>query len=152
MEKRILIAGNGTIGASCKSLMEKKERGIIIVGDRNDDISRRVAEAAIDDRIKAEVIVLGDNKTYLNIDGKLYEETEKTKINPYSHALPDFIREKLDELKSIYNYKPSYQRERPEVDLICEFRLIQEKRSKLSRSDREWVVRQFNSKFKEVKE
>lgn len=44
----------------------------------------------------------------------------------------------------------TYQRERPKVNIIDEFKLIQEKKSKLSRNDREWVVFQFNRNFELV--
>lgn len=35
----------------------------------------------------------------------------------------------------------------PEVNIISEFELIQEKKSKLSKSEREYVIRMFNQKF-----
>lgn len=38
--------------------------------------------------------------------------------------------------------------EAPNVNIIEEFKLIQKKESNLSRSEREWVIRQFNKKFK----
>lgn len=44
----------------------------------------------------------------------------------------------------------TYQRERPKVNIIDEFKLIQEKKSKLSRNDREWVISQFNRNFELV--
>lgn len=43
------------------------------------------------------------------------------------------------------NSKP--QRQTPKVNLVEEFRLIQEKKSKLSKKDRDWVVFQFNRNF-----
>jgi hypothetical protein len=46
------------------------------------------------------------------------------------------------------NYGYQYIRERPHVNLEEEFELIQNKQSKLSRNDREWVVRMFNRKYK----
>ena len=48
------------------------------------------------------------------------------------------------------NYGNTYFRERPQVDLEHEFELIQNKQSKLSRNDREWVVATFNRKYKIV--
>ena len=36
------------------------------------------------------------------------------------------------------------------VNIVDEFRLIQEKKSKLSRKDREWVVFQFNRHYEMV--
>ena len=42
--------------------------------------------------------------------------------------------------------------ERPDVKLIVEFRLIQEKKSQLSRSQRDWVVGEFKQHFIKVSE
>ena len=39
------------------------------------------------------------------------------------------------------------QKERPEVNIIEEFGLIELKKSNLSKNNRDWVVRQFNSRF-----
>ena len=43
-------------------------------------------------------------------------------------------------------------KKRPAVDIAAEYQLIQQKKSKLSRSDREWVQRTFHDKYIEVKE
>lgn len=42
------------------------------------------------------------------------------------------------------------QRETPKVNIVEEFKLIQEKKSKLPRKDREWVVFQFNRYYEMV--
>lgn len=42
------------------------------------------------------------------------------------------------------------QRETPKVNIVEEFKLIQEKKSKLSRKDRDWVVSQFNRYYEIV--
>ena len=42
------------------------------------------------------------------------------------------------------------QRETPKVNIVEEFKLIQENKSKLSRKDREWVVFQFNRLYEMV--
>ena len=42
------------------------------------------------------------------------------------------------------------QRETPKVNIVEEFKLIQEKKSKLSRKDRDWVVFQFNRYYEIV--
>lgn len=44
----------------------------------------------------------------------------------------------------------SYERKRPNVDIVEEYKLIQEKKSKLCRSDRDWVVRTFNYNYKKI--
>lgn len=38
-------------------------------------------------------------------------------------------------------------KERPEVDLIEEYKLILQKKSSLSRSNREYIIREFNKRF-----
>lgn len=43
-----------------------------------------------------------------------------------------------------------YTRPRPTVDLVKEFELIQLKQSKLSRQDRDWVVRVFEKNYTKV--
>ena len=42
------------------------------------------------------------------------------------------------------------QRETPKVNIVEEFKLIQEKKSKLSRKDRDWVVFKFNRYYEIV--
>lgn len=44
------------------------------------------------------------------------------------------------------------QRETPKVNIVEEFKLIHEKKSKLSRKDRDWVVAQFHRNFQLVSE
>lgn len=44
----------------------------------------------------------------------------------------------------------SRKRETPKVNIVEEFKLIQEKKSKLPRKDREWVVFQFNRHYEMV--
>lgn len=41
-------------------------------------------------------------------------------------------------------------RKRPHVNIVEEYKLIQLKKSKLSRSNRDWVVAQFNYNYKKV--
>ena len=42
------------------------------------------------------------------------------------------------------------KRETPKVDLVDEFRLIEEKKSNLSRKDRDWVVSQFKRNYEKL--
>jgi len=44
----------------------------------------------------------------------------------------------------------SKQREKPKVNIVEEFKLIKEKKSKLPRKDRDWVVFQFNRYYEIV--
>lgn len=40
-----------------------------------------------------------------------------------------------------------YTRKRPNVDIVEEYGLIQQKKSKLSKNDRDWVVYNFESNY-----
>jgi ABC-type branched-subunit amino acid transport system substrate-binding protein len=44
----------------------------------------------------------------------------------------------------------SYSRKRPNVDIVEEYKLILQKKSTLSKSDRDWVVGTFKYNFREV--
>lgn len=44
----------------------------------------------------------------------------------------------------------SYSRPRPAVDIVKEYELIQNKQSKLSKSDRDWVVRVFEANYTKI--
>lgn len=48
------------------------------------------------------------------------------------------------------NYGSTYNRKRPSVNIVKEFELIQQKKSKLSRNDRDWVEVQFHKIYKEI--
>lgn len=41
-------------------------------------------------------------------------------------------------------------RQRPDVNIVEEYRLIQNKKSRLSKSERDWVVYEFESTFTKV--
>ena len=44
------------------------------------------------------------------------------------------------------------ERDYPKVNLIEEYKLIQQKKSKLSRKDREWIIFQFNRNYELINE
>jgi len=50
-----------------------------------------------------------------------------------------------------FGFGGGHSRKRPNVDIVEEYSLIQQKKSNLSRSDRDWVVRVFESNYTRVK-
>ena len=81
-----------------------------------------------------------------DVNGKKYVPIERERTNPTMSRmmLMAMAFSSIDPLSHIKT------REAPNVNLIEEFSLIQQKKSKLSRSDREWVINQFNRNFKEL--
>jgi len=49
-----------------------------------------------------------------------------------------------------YGNGNSQPKEKLKIDIVKEFELIQDKKSNLSRSEREWVVKIFNQKYRQV--
>jgi len=82
----------------------------------------------------------------IEINGIKYEEREEPKRSGRSSKLLLIAAA----FGALDNYGQSYTRERPQVDLEKEFELIQNKQSKLSRNDRDWVVATFNRKYKQI--
>ena len=86
----------------------------------------------------------------IEIKGIQYEEIpqpEPKRVNRHTMELMM--------IASMY-YLPFMPRSNPQprqkikVDIVKEFELIQDKKSNLSRSQREWVVSQFNKKYRQV--
>jgi hypothetical protein len=82
----------------------------------------------------------------MKINGIEYELREQPKQSRSSSKL--LMRAAV--FGGLGGYGNDYIRERPDVNLEEEFELIQNKQSKLSRSDREWVVATFNRKYKQI--
>ena len=81
----------------------------------------------------------------INIEGELYIDTHNT-AHRGTH-LNNVVAMAL----AMAAFDPSFKpRRRPDVDLVFEYRLILNKKSQLSRSNRDWVVREFKSRFKRV--
>jgi hypothetical protein len=85
----------------------------------------------------------------LEINGVRYAEIEKQPKKQMSSSMAKAVM-MATMFYSIGGNGVSKKRKRPSVDLIKEFELIQQKKSKLSRNDRDWVVFQFNKRFKKI--
>lgn len=88
---------------------------------------------------------------YIEIEGKKYEPR---KVNESG-----FSRSHLRAARRLAPYLAAAtlgfglkQRQRPNVNIVEEFRLIQQKKSKLSKNNRDWVEAQFHRNFIEVDE
>ena len=89
-------------------------------------------------------------ETKIEIEGKFYEQiTQKSSTNGVSRKMLGMLA-MAGVMHNLSFGGSNYSRQRPSVNIIEEFRLIQQKKSKLSRSDRDWVIRQFNRNFREI--
>lgn len=86
----------------------------------------------------------------IEIEGKIYEKIpQQSSSNGISKKLLSMLAISAS-MYSDATGGSNYQRERPSVNLIEEFKLIQQKKSKLNRSDMEWVISKFKKLYKEI--
>jgi hypothetical protein len=86
-------------------------------------------------------------KNTFELNGKLYVKKEQSR--------PIFSRKMgmlmaMAQISSGLMYGGSNEPERPKVNLIEEYGLIEQKKSKLSKSQRDWVVSQFKKYYQEI--
>lgn len=84
----------------------------------------------------------------IEINGIKYVQIEKNTSQP-NKKVSKFLLMAMA-FSAFDPYNNTAQKEHPKVDLISEFERIEQKKSKLSRSQREWVVWKFNQNFKKV--
>ena len=86
----------------------------------------------------------------IEIEGIVYSEVEKQPKKQMSRSM-NKIMMMAAMFGAMEGNKVSKTRNEPtSVYLINEFKLIQKKKSNLSRNDRDWVVIQFNKRFKQI--
>jgi len=82
----------------------------------------------------------------IEINGIKYREKEQPKRKPISKTLLAMLT-----MASMFDYgSGTGSKETPNVDIVKEYGLIQQKKSNLSKSQREWVVWQFKRKFEPI--
>ena len=82
------------------------------------------------------------------INGKKYKRIENKKTR--MPELPPILM-MMSLMAGIMEYGGRRKPEMPSVNIVKEFQLIQQKKSKLSKSQRDRVEQQFNSNFYEVR-
>jgi hypothetical protein len=83
------------------------------------------------------------------LNGKKYKRIEKKKTR--MPELPPILMMMMSLMAGGMEYGGRREPEMPSVNIVKEFQLIQQKKSKLSKSQRDRVEHQFNSKFYEVR-
>ena len=87
------------------------------------------------------------------INGKTYEKIVKDPQQKKSHGssrMMSMLMPYMMMASMMYGGGSAKEKSRPDVDIVEEFALIQQKKSKLSKSERDWVEKMFHKNFKEV--
>ena len=85
----------------------------------------------------------------IEINGVKYQQKEQPKRKPISKSLMAMMI--MAEMAGSFGMgSSSRQKETPNVDIVKEYELIQQKKSNLSKSQRDWVVWQFEKNFERV--
>ena len=85
----------------------------------------------------------------IEINGKKYQKIER-KEKQYSGSMPKMMMMAMMFMSMHTMLNGSRSKETPKVDIVKEFELIQQKKSKLSKSQRDWVENQFLNNFREI--
>ena len=84
----------------------------------------------------------------IEINGVKYQQKEQPKSKPISKTMATMLM-----MASAFGSLDPYAKkpkETPKVDIVKEYGLIQQKISNLSKSQRDWVVWQFEKNFEPV--
>lgn len=131
--KTILIADNGSLKASAEFFdpvrLKDCHNPNIIITDINEETETYIIE----------------------INGKKYRKREQ-KTSKGSRALFNVMAMTMAMTGGVGMPGLGSERKRPNVDIIQEFELIQNKESNLSRNDRDWVCNQFKYLYEEIKD
>jgi hypothetical protein len=98
-----------------------------------------------------QILSLKDNDDFQRMFNQKYGELEKQIFineKKYKQVERKFINQA--EILSLSDYNYQKEKSYPNINLITEFELITNKKSKLSKSLRDYVVTKFNEKYIEI--
>lgn len=114
------------------------------------DHGRAIVSRSVSNALKEYKVVVDPEPHYdLEINGVKYVEREQRRQRNASLSMAALLA--IGGLMGSFNGK-SGPGPRPQVNIVSEFKLIQDKKSKLCRNDRDWVVSQFNRLYKALGE
>lgn len=107
--------------------------------------------AVLEQKTGAKIIIIDDMfqpENIIEINGIKYKKRvqEKNNRSGYMNGIGAMVMAFQGAMSMLHNpYGISnYERKRPKVDILSEYILVLQKKSKLSKSDRDWVEHQFN--------
>ena len=86
----------------------------------------------------------------IEINGVKYQQKEQPKRKPMSKTMASILM-MANAFEYVNPYStPKNPEKQLDVDIVKEYGLIQQKKSNLTRGQREWVVQQFEKMFEKV--
>ena len=137
------IIGNPMVGSEAAKAIHKleKETGAkIIIIEPEKETGAKI------------IIIEPEKETTIEINGIKYREKQQKQ----SDLRGSTYMNKIATMALMFNslatlpYSQRNSRQRPKVDILIEYQLVLAKKSKLSKSDREWVVSQFYNLYEEI--
>lgn len=124
---------------------QKLDSPIVIIGHPNLESEVIKLASEMSDISNKSIIIMDTNVNHVSVNGILYEKIQQPPRKP----LPIPLSMGFLTMTQLAYGMPKL-RNRPNVNIVKEFELIQNKKSNLSKSNREWVVWKFNRTYKKV--
>jgi len=125
-------------------MKDKLKIAIIGAGQVGKNTMIAAAKSGVD------VMIVAEPENTIVIDGKTYAPRDKRQSSKYGKSMSMLIGISMM-MGADLGLGGGGVKERPKVNIVSEFELIQQKKSQLSRNNRDWVVSRFFELFKIVK-
>lgn len=140
MRKEILVVGHGDMGKTCVSQLQEKGIAAVLIDPPVDYIGKVITHNCD----MAPIVV---NPNIINVNGISYEPIPKYMDKDYSKMLV-----MATAMSAMSGFGNGYERQLPDgVNIVDEFILIQQKKSRLSKWERDQVERMFRKNYRPVK-
>jgi len=115
-----------------------KYNKIIVVGADN------TGRTTLTKKEHNDIILIGADNT-IEVNGVIYKRRASKASTPMSRRVSSIMM--MAQMFGETTYSTKKQRQRPNVIIEKEFALIQQKKSNLSKSDRDWVEHMFHMQY-----
>lgn len=151
MKGKIAVVGHTDLGRTCADHLQKKGIGVVLVEPPEPHFERVIHH-------DPDLIAVAHNPNQFHVNGVVYEPIgTETRSGKGSRTM-----NKMLAMASMFGgiaamssmgHGSGYERKLPQgTDIVQEFNLIQQKKSRLSRWERDTVVRIFHQNFRPVKQ
>lgn len=140
MKKEVLVVGHGDMGKTCVSQLQEKCVAAVLIEPSADYMGKVIAHNCD----MAPIVV---NPNIIHVNGINYEPIPNHRDKGYSKMLGMAM-----EMIAMPGFGSGYERQLPAgINIPVEFKLIQQKKSRLSKWERSKVEKLFHENFRPVK-